>query len=158
MVRSEIEKGRGTQFNPEIADLMLQIMEEDAAYQLKQNDISRQNILAAVDEDALPSISQGLAQENSMYHVIGCGSEKELLELLEKQSVQLVLLDIEMPGMHGLETLERICGYEIPVVFMTSDKNMGTLRKAEAMGADDFLTKPFPPLQLNEIVHSILGD
>ena len=44
MGRSEIEKGRGTQFNPEIADLMLQIMEEDPAYQLRQNDLSQQNI------------------------------------------------------------------------------------------------------------------
>lgn len=48
--------------------------------------------------------------------------------------------------------------YNIPVVLMTGDRDKKTIQKAEEMGVDDYLTKPFLPLELNEIAHSILDN
>jgi len=61
-----------------------------------------------------------------------------------------------MPQMDGFETLAAIKEkYDIPVVFMTGDKNLKTLERAAEYGVDDYLTKPFLPLALKEIMHSV---
>ena len=61
-----------------------------------------------------------------------------------------------MPKMDGFETLSHIKKkYNIPVVFMTGDKHLETLEKAAEQGVDDYLTKPFLPLALKEIMHGI---
>lgn len=61
-----------------------------------------------------------------------------------------------MPEMDGFETLSHIKEkYDIPVVFMTGDKNIETLEKAAQYGVEDYLTKPFLPLALKEIMHGI---
>lgn len=66
-------------------------------------------------------------------------------------------MDVNSPDTNGYDILKQIQEqYHIPTVFLTSDKCLKTLRQAEALGADDYLTKPFSPLQLNEIIHSIL--
>lgn len=159
VVRQEIVKGKGTQFNPEIAELMLEIMDEDSEYRLRQNDSYQRSILVVADESMRETAVACITQESSLYQVLGCTSAKETLEILAQRPIQLVLLDAEMPGMDGLEMLKTIQdGYHIPTVYMTSDKNWEALRQAEALGADDYLVKPFLPLQLNEIVHSILGN
>ncbi len=159
VVRQEIVEGRGSQFDPAIADIMLKIMDEDPEYRLRQNEVRQWTILVVDDELMIRKIVERVLKEESVYRVIGCTGGKEALEILEKQSIQLVLLDIEMPEMDGFETLQLIREkYKIPVVFMTGDRNRETIQRAESMGVDDYLTKPFLPLQLKEIVHSVLGN
>ena len=100
-----------------------------------------------------------IMKEEPMYRVICCTNGKEAWDILEKQPVQLVLLDLEMPEMNGFETLKYIRKqYTIPVVVMTGDRKPETIHQAEELKVDDYLTKPFLPLQLKEIVHSVLGN
>jgi len=105
-----------------------------------------ENILV-VDDD--PDIREVLKDrlESLGYRVLMAASGKEGLELLEKQNPQIVLLDIEMPAMSGLEVLKEIRKREldITVVMITA---YGTIERAvEAMkeGAYDFIPKPFEP-------------
>ncbi|MGN0155318.1 MAG: HD domain-containing phosphohydrolase [Lachnospiraceae bacterium] len=159
VVRQEIVNGKGTQFDPLVADIMLEIIDEDTEYRLRQNDFHKRTILVVDDEIMIRKIVEHVMKEEPMYRVISCADGREALNILEKQPVQLVLLDIEMPEMDGFETLKCIREkYKIPVVFMTGDRNRETLQRAEEMGVDDYLTKPFLPLQLREIVHSVLGN
>lgn len=158
VVRQEIVKGRGSQFDPVIADFMLEIIDEDKEYSLRQKDFYKKTILVVDDESVNRMVVEHIMKDNPMYDVVGCASGKEALEILEKRVVQLILLDLWMPEMDGFETLEHIQEkYNIPVVLMTGDKDKETLQRAEEMGVDDYLTKPILPLQLNEIAHSILG-
>lgn len=157
-VRSEIEKGKGTQFDPFFAELMLEIMDEDDQYLLRQEEMSQKSILVVDDEPMNHKMVQFILKSENQYRVQAVSTGMEAIEVLKENPVDLILLDIEMPGMNGFETLAEIRKLsEIPVVFMTADKDLSTIERAEKMGVDDYLTKPFLPVALKEVVHSILG-
>jgi DNA-binding NtrC family response regulator len=103
--------------------------------------------ILVVDDD--PDIQEVLKDrlESLGYRVLVASNGKEGLDLLEKQSPQIVLLDIEMPGMSGLDVLKeiRLREIDVTVVMITA---YGTIERAvQAMkeGAYDFIPKPFEP-------------
>ena len=156
VIRSEIEKGKGTQFDPEIADIMLQIIDEDKSYCLKEAKSLQKTVLIVDDEPMNIKMIEFIMKDEPMYKLVSAGSGAEALKILEEQEMNLILLDLVMPEMDGFETLSRIKEkFETPVVFMTGDKNFETLEKAMEYGVDDYLTKPFHPFALKEIMHSI---
>ena len=91
------------------------------------------------------------------YECLCCHGGMEALEALEKNEVQLVLLDIMMPGMDGIEVINRIReSSNVPVIFLSAkaedtDKILGL-----NLGADDYVTKPFNPVELMARVRSQL--
>jgi len=114
--------------------------------------------ILVVDDD--PDIREILRDrlESLGCRVLLAPSGQEGLELLEKQSLQMVLLDIEMPGMNGLEMLKEIRkrGHDVTVVMITA---FGTIERAvQAMkeGAYDFIPKPFEPDHMALIVEKAL--
>lgn len=74
-------------------------------------------------------------------------SGKQALKFLEKTKPDLILLDIMMPDLDGYETLEEIKrnpeNAEIPIIFLTADKEYGSEIRGIKMGAMDYITKPF---------------
>ena len=85
----------------------------------------------------------------------------EGLEVLEETTVDLVILDLMMPGANGLEILSKIrttpSHADTPVIILTA-KGQDTDREAAlAGGANDFLTKPFSPKKLIARIQEILG-
>lgn len=155
-VRAEIEKGKGTQFDPAIADVMINMIDEDKNYTLKEDRSLQKRVLVVDDEPMNLKMIEFIMKDEPMYEVLGADSGMEALKMLEEQEFNLILLDLVMPHMDGFETLSRIKEkHNIPVVFMTGDKNLETLEKAAAYGVDDYLTKPFLPLALKEIMHSV---
>ncbi len=73
--------------------------------------------------------------------------------------MDLILLDIQMPGMDGFKVYDEIRKIsDVPIVFLTSDKNIDTLDKANTLSVEDYLVKPFMPQALLEILHSILQE
>lgn len=156
VVRAEIEKGKGTQFDPQIADIMLQMMEEDTEYRMRQRDDMKKRILSVDDEAMNNKIVARMMKDEPMYEVIPASSGAEALALLEEQSFDLVLLDMMMPEMDGLETLKHIRKKsQVPVVIMTADKTLDTSVEFAKFGCDDYLTKPLQPLLLKEVVHNM---
>lgn len=91
------------------------------------------------------------------YRVFKADNAKDGLEILEKEEVHLVLLDIMMPGMDGLEMCKRIRETNnIPIIMLSArstdlDKILGL-----GTGADDYVVKPFNPLELTARVKSQL--
>lgn len=91
------------------------------------------------------------------YETFCCHNGREALEILEKQSVELVLLDIMMPEMDGISAMVKIREKSnVPVILLTakgedSDKVLGL-----NVGADDYVTKPFNPVELTARVRSQL--
>ena len=76
----------------------------------------------------------------------------------ERKSLSAVVLDLVMPEMDGFATMELIRQkYNMPIVLMTGDRNIETIERATKLGVDDYLTKPFLPLALKEIIHSTLN-
>lgn len=159
IVREEIEKGKGTQFDPEVAEIMLQMIDEDKEYNLKENDFLQKTILVVDDEPMYIKMIEFIMKEQELYKIVGVSGGVEAMLYLEKNQVDLILLDVKMPEVDGFEALELIKEkYHIPVVFMTGDKSLETIQRATKLGVDDYINKPFLPLAIKEIVHSILSN
>jgi len=158
VIREEIEKGKGTQFDPEIADIMLEMIDEDKEYAMKESDSLQKKILVVDDEQMNIKMVEIILKDTPIYEVVGASGGREALDMLAEQKIDIILLDVMMPGMDGFETISLIREkYNVPIVLMTGDRNIETIEKASQYGVEDYLTKPFLPLALKEIVHSILN-
>ena len=156
IVRAEIEKGMGTQFDPVIAELMLQMMDEDKHYSMRQTDSGQKKILTVDDEPMNNKIIAHIMRDEPLYQITSVCSGMEALRVLEEQDFDLIMLDLKMPEMDGLETLKRIREkYRMPVVLMTSDKTLDTSVEFAKLGCDDYITKPFLPILIKEVVHNM---
>ena len=157
-VREEIQKGKGTQFDPQIADIMLRLIDADKEYDLKEK-ASLDKTILVIDDDAMNvKMTELIMKDEPMYKIISASSGKDALELLETTSVDLILLDVEMPDMDGFETLSHIRKkYHMPIAFMTGNKDIETIQKATELGVNDYINKPFIPLALKETIHSIFS-
>jgi putative two-component system response regulator len=90
------------------------------------------------------------------YRVMTIPSAIKMFTLLEKVMPDLILLDIEMPEIDGIETLRRLKSdnlyVDIPVIFLTGHNDASIEAHGFELGAVDFITKPFsPPVLLNRI-------
>lgn len=100
--------------------------------------------ILVVDDDPKHLKLLGLKLANEGYRVITFESGKEALKTIKLEKPGLVLLDIMMPDMNGLETLKRIkrLDPDIPVAMVTSVWDNDEAKKAFEAGAYDYITKP----------------
>lgn len=84
------------------------------------------------------------------YDVVLADSGIQALAKVQNEKVDMVLLDIDMPGMNGIETFERMKGFasEIPVIFLTASGLEEDVLSAIKLGAVNYLKKPFRPQEL----------
>lgn len=98
--------------------------------------------------------------EDYDFSFVEAGDGKEALEEVRKQSFDLILLDIKMPVMDGFGFLaqfsETIPKPRPPVCVMTAFSDAETRRKSIYLGADDFINKPFDPIELETRIVSLL--
>lgn len=158
IVREEIVKGKGTQFDPVIAEHMIALIDEDKEYQMKQTDSLQRTILIVDDEPVNIKIVEYILKDEPMYTILYSYEGHEALKILEEERIDLLLLDIEMPGMNGFEVMEEVRKRNIDVAaaFMSADKDYEMIERANALGVGDYLTKPFLPIELKEIVRSLI--
>ena len=78
------------------------------------------------------------------YSVVGVGDGKGALERLSQRDFDVVVLDIMLPGLNGVETLKRIKdeGYPVEVIMLTGRGTIETAVESMKMGAYDYMTKP----------------
>jgi CheY-like chemotaxis protein len=117
-------------------------------------------ILVADDEPHVRRILATLLESRS-YRFDAVADGLAALDLLESaDAYDLVLLDLMMPGATGLEVLERARQMDhrtgIPVVILTAKGQDTDRERAMALGADDFLTKPFSPKKLLARIDELL--
>lgn len=158
-VRSELENGRGTQFDPKIADIMLALVDADDQYELRQKTDITKNILIVDDEETNVKMLRSVIEHEPGYHVYESTSGKEAVELVQKTEMDLILLDIIMPDMDGFEVYQEVRRIsDVPIVFITGDKHFTTIEKANEIGVEDYINKPFMPQIILESLHSILQE
>lgn len=114
------------------------------------------NILVCDDEkDIVSALKIYLTSEG--YQVYEAYNGKQALEVMGREDIHLVLMDIMMPQMNGIETMVKIReNSNVPVILLTAksedtDKVLGL-----TVGADDYITKPFNPVELQARVRSQL--
>ena len=158
VIRNEIKKGKGNQFDPVVADIMLEMIDEDKNYTMREVKNLQKKILVVDDEPMNVKMVEVILKDTPMYQIVGANSGLDAIKMLEIHEIDMILLDVKMPGMDGFATMELIRQkYNMPIVLMTGDRNIETIERATKLGVDDYLTKPFLPLALKEIIHSTLN-
>ena len=116
--------------------------------------------ILVVDDELIvrDSLKEWLAEEG--FSVDMAASGLEALNQLTKQSYQLMLLDIKMPGMDGVEVLQkaRVSSPDLKVIMMTAYATVETAVEAMKIGALDYLVKPFDPEAMVPMVLRIYQD
>jgi two-component system alkaline phosphatase synthesis response regulator PhoP len=100
--------------------------------------------------------------EGRGYNVFSASSGPELLNMLTTQKPDLIILDIMMPEMDGLEVLTRLKGKTetstIPVILLTAKVQYEDVLGGYKLGADYYITKPFTSTQLVNGINLLLGE
>jgi len=116
------------------------------------------NKILVVDDEHLIrwSLEQNLKKQG--YEVITAGTGEDALQMVREQQPDLVLLDIQLPGISGIEVLERVkdLDEEIIVVMLTAHGGLETAVNAMRLGAYDYVSKPFNLDELSIIIKKAL--
>ena len=89
------------------------------------------------------------ALSNTGYDVSAAGDPEEALRLVVEEKPHLVLLDLLLPGAHGLELMQDIHLFaNVPVIFLSGYGQDQVIARAFELGADDYIVKPFSPTEL----------
>lgn len=94
------------------------------------------------------------------YQTFSAANGKEAIDIVQKESPDIVLLDMKIPGMDGLEILKHIKKIipDIKVIMMTAYGELDMLQEANSYGVITHFTKPFDIEQLRNAVRDILND
>lgn len=112
-------------------------------------------ILIAEDEEPIANLLQKNLSRAG-YDCIWAPDGQKAADMMEREGIDLVLLDVMLPGINGYELMEYARELMIPVIFLTA---LGTTKdkvKGLKMGADDYLTKPFEIVELLARVEAVL--
>ena len=116
------------------------------------------NILSVDDDEFNQAMASAIFDDYQQINILQASQGKEALEVLDKEPIDLILLDLMMPEMDGFETLKRIKGNaeyrDVPVIVVTSKEE--EKRKTYQLGANDFISKPYSPEELKLRVYNHL--
>ena len=111
----------------------------------------------AVDDDPQTLRFVRDALSNAGYTVTVTGDPKQVGRLVEKERPHLVLLDLMLPGMDGIELMESVPELAgVPVIFLSAYGRDQVIARALEAGADDYVVKPFSPTELVARVQTVL--
>ena len=101
--------------------------------------------ILVIDDEVAIRDSLNMTLEYEGYEFVGAATGQEGLALAEREAPDLVLLDVKMPGMDGLEVLDRLhtMNEALPIVVISGHGTIGTAVDATKKGAFDFIEKPF---------------
>ncbi len=123
---------------------------------MKKVTSSRKRVLIVDDEPQIGKIF-GIKLTLSGYDVLSTTSGAEAIELVRTQKFDVMLLDILMPDVTGLDVLDEVRTFsQIPIVVFTARPDIAEV--AKRFGANDFIAKPLLPEALVEKIRIVLGD
>ncbi len=121
--------------------------------------MAREHILVVDDEeDILELVQYNLAREG--YQVKGASSGEEALKKAAKESFDLIVLDLMLPGIDGLEVARQLRNdkknQHVPIVMLSAKGEEADVVTGLELGADDYVTKPFSPRILIARIRAVL--
>lgn len=105
-------------------------------------------ILVVEDEKAIANLIE-LYLKNENFTVFKCNTGEEAIKVIENEELDMAILDVMLPDMDGFSICQRIRdSYNFPIIMLTAkDEEMDKITGL-TLGADDYMTKPFRPLEL----------
>ena len=120
------------------------------------NDLVAPHILAVDDDATTRQLIYDYLTENGL-RVSTAASGKEMAAILEEQAIDLIVLDLRMPGEDGMQIARKLREESsIPIIILTGRLDEADRVMGLELGADDYLTKPFSPRELLARVRTVL--
>ncbi len=117
---------------------------------------TKKRVLIVDDEPQIGKIF-GLKLKLSGYDVVTTTSGAEAIELIRKQKFDVMLLDVLMPEVTGLDVLDSVRGFsQIPVILFTARPDI--FEMAKRIGANDYISKPINPDHLIDKIKAVLAE
>lgn len=117
-------------------------------------------ILIAEDSSTMRLLLVSTIESLEKYIVVEAASGFEALRLLPREQVDLIITDINMPDINGLELISYVRNnpnyQNIPLFIVSTESSDKDLEKGLALGANEYIVKPFDPLRLQELVRKYL--
>ena len=115
------------------------------------------NILLVDDDVSILLLVSDVLEENGM-NVVTARSGEEAVRLMEGQSFDLILLDIKMPEMNGIDALKEIRKFDqdIPIIMQSAYAFENDMEAARQAGSNGFVTKPINIKELKSVLSSFL--
>jgi two-component system, chemotaxis family, chemotaxis protein CheY len=118
-------------------------------------------ILIADDSLVMRSLLISAIESFGDYRIIEASSGFEALRLLPREHVDIILTDINMPDINGLEMISYLRAnpnYEcIPVIIISTEGSQKDMEKGKLLGANEYVVKPFDPIKLQELLLKYLN-
>ncbi|MCM3003543.1 response regulator transcription factor [Priestia koreensis] len=110
--------------------------------------MSEKHILVVDDEEDIRRLVS-VYLKNEGYEVIEASHALQAIEIVENRPIDLIVLDVMMPGMDGIEACLKIREkHQMPIIFLSAKSQDMDKIQGLASGAEDYVTKPFNPLEL----------
>ncbi len=167
-VKSDLEKGstftftlpfHGTIGGVSVSKRDLSSTQNSLRVSSKSDGLEKKVILVAEDEESNFQLVQTVLKKRRNFLVIRAYNGIEAVTRNEEEKPDLILMDIRMPDMNGLDATRIIkeVDHETPVIAVSAYAYKENIREAMAAGCDDFLAKPFRPEDLMNMVEKYLG-
>jgi len=120
--------------------------------------MQKKRIMVVDDDKNTRRLIEDILTKTNQYEIVQASNGESCLRKLDEDGVDLVLIDLQMPGIDGIETMKRIkekYSY-LPVVIMTAHGTIERAVDSMKLGSYDFLTKPFPGDRLKVTVKNAL--
>ena len=137
------------------------VIDEEEMIEFETERRNRELKSILVVDDMVTSIRAVKAALDGLYKIIAVRSGEEALQYLKKATPHLILMDILMPDMNGIETVKLIREQfpgNIPVIFLSSANDVQTVLACRDVHADDYIVKPFKVDYMRERIAMILGE
>ncbi len=122
---------------------------------------NRPKILVVEDDEVSLIIAEHVLSQKG-YAVETVDNGEDAIEMVKKEPFQLILMDIEMPIMSGLEATPQIRtllhGKNIPIIALTAHSTPDKIKEFGKAGIDDYILKPFNPEKFDQIAERYLGN
>lgn len=123
--------------------------------------MSNRQILIAEDSAVTRAFIVSVLEEIETFNIIEASSGFEALKQLPRQKFNLIITDINMPDINGLELINFVRSNSqyasIPLIVITTEGSERDRQKGLALGADEYLVKPIKPELLQDMVKKYLG-
>ncbi len=119
-------------------------------------------VLIIDDDDFVREMAKTILKEQLQYEVLEAPSGMDGVDVLIKNKVHLILLDVAMPGWDGFKTLsvirEHVVLKKIPIIMLTASAERESVIKASQYGIADYIRKPFVPEELVSRVSKVVWE
>ena len=117
-------------------------------------------VLVVDDSPTMRSLIVTTIEDLDGFEAVEVQNGIEALKILPTRKFDLIITDINMPNINGLEVVSFVKGHpqykEIPLIIVSTEQGEKEVKKALALGASEYLTKPFHPDTLTKIVKKVL--